>query len=236
MADPNGTTTISNTSDINLNPIVIKAKNNSAKAGYYKYADTNNDGTIDASDMTNIGDPNPKFTYGFGGNLEYKGFDMNFFFHGSYGNDIFNLLKVNSFSATNGGLNWSPDLLQSYIPASYNLTDYTAYPTPVVEAKNTNTGIARMDADLSSSEFYVEDGSYLRLKNIQIGYTLPKSVISKLKIERLRVYLGAKNLLTFTKYTGFDPEVGETTLLERGFDRGTYPQSKMFIFGINASF
>jgi len=236
MADPNGTTTISNTSDINLNPIVIKAKNNSAKAGYYKYADTNNDGTIDASDMTNIGDPNPKFTYGFGGNLEYKGFDMNFFFQGSYGNDIFNLLKVNSFSATNGGLNWSPDLLQSYIPASYNLTDYTAYPTPVVEAKNTNTGIARMDADLSSSEFYVEDGSYLRLKNIQIGYTLPKSVISKLKIERLRVYLGAKNLLTFTKYTGFDPEVGETTLLERGFDRGTYPQSKMFIFGINASF
>jgi len=235
-ADQNGTVVISNTSDINLNPIVITAKSNSVKAGYFKYADTDGSGSIGAEDMVNIGDPNPKFTYGFSANFEYKGFDMNLFFQGSYGNKIFNMLKVNSFNAINGGLNWSPDLLNSYVPAVYNTSDYTAVPTPTVEAKNTDTGIARMDADFSSSEFYVEDGSYLRLKNIQIGYNLPKSVISKLKIENFRIYVGAKNLLTFTKYTGFDPEVGETSILERGFDRGTYPQSKMFIFGINASF
>lgn len=236
IADPNGTVVISNTVDKDLNPIVIKAKSNSIKAGYYKYADASGNGSIGAEDMVNIGDPNPKFTYGFGGNMEYKGFDLNFFFQGSYGNKIFNMLKVNSFSATNGGLNWSPDLLNSYIPATYNTTVLTEVPTTKTEAKNTDSGIARMDADLSSSEFYVEDGSYLRLKNIQIGYNLPKSVISKLKIENFRIYVGAKNLLTFTKYTGFDPEVGETSILERGFDRGTYPQSKMFIFGINASF
>ena len=87
-----------------------------------------------------------------------------------------------------------------------------------------------------SNRFYVEDGSYLRLKNIQIGYTLPASISSKMKMQRLRVYLGAKNLLTFTKYTGFDPEVGENSILVRGFDTGTYPQSKMFIFGLNVSF
>jgi len=235
-ADANGSVTISNTADKNLNPIVITAKSNSVKAGYYKYVDASGNGSIGAEDMVNIGDPNPKFTYGFGGNMEYKGFDLNFFFQGSYGNKIFNMLKVNSFSATNGGLNWSPDLLNSYVPATWNTSVADSDPTISVEAKNADSGIARMDADLSSSEFYVEDGSYLRLKNIQIGYNLPKSVISKLKIENFRIYVGAKNLLTFTKYTGFDPEVGETSILERGFDRGTYPQSKMFLFGINASF
>jgi TonB-dependent starch-binding outer membrane protein SusC len=235
-ADPTGTVVISNTVDKDLNPIVITAKSNSIKAGYYKYFDASGNGSISAEDMVNIGDPNPKFTYGFGGSMEYKGFDLNFFFQGSYGNKIFNMLKVNSFSATNGGLNWSPDLLNSYIPAVWNTSNPTSEPTISVEAKNTDTGIARIDADLSSSEFYVEDGSYLRLKNIQIGYNLPKSFISKLKIENFRIYVGAKNLLTFTKYTGFDPEVGETSILERGFDRGTYPQSKTFLFGINASF
>jgi TonB-dependent starch-binding outer membrane protein SusC len=236
LEDPEGSLVLSNTFDIDRQPITIKTSNPSAKPGSYRYVDVNKDGKIDAQDITNIGDPNPQFVYGFGGNMEYKGFDMNFFFQGSYGNQIFNMLKVNLYNANNGGLNLSPEMINSYIPALYNTDDRTIAPIVTSQAGNLETGLPRMDGDLSSSEFYVEDGSYIRLKNIQIGYTLPQHVSSKIKAERLRFYIGAKNLLTFTKYTGFDPEVGETTLLERGFDRGTYPQSRMFVFGVNASF
>jgi len=247
-SDPDGTIPVSNAFDIDMNPIAINTKNTSAKPGSFKYkdqltVDTDNDGTpdksdgkIDVNDIVKIGDPNPKFTFGLGGSLAYKGFDLNFFFQGSYGNQIFNMLKVNLYNTNNGGLNLSPELINAYIPAMYNSTDASVQPTEITPASNTTTGMTRMDGDLSASDFYVEDGSYLRLKNIQLGYTLPYSVTSKIKAQRIRVYIGAKNLLTLTNYTGFDPEVGETTLLERGFDRGTYPQSQMFVFGINASF
>jgi hypothetical protein len=158
------------------------------------------------------------------------------FFQGSYGNDIYNMLKVNLYTMNNGGLNISNDLINSYLPAVYQPGKKTTPPVKLEDARNTETGMIRMDGDLSSSDFYVEDGSYLRLKNIQLGYTLPASVSRKVKIERLRIYIAAKNLLTFTNYTGFDPEVGETTILERGFDRGTYPQAKMYSIGLNVSF
>jgi TonB-linked SusC/RagA family outer membrane protein len=236
IADPNGATIVPKTVDINLNPIEVKTKSSTAKPGYYKYADLNSDGKIDTKDLTAIGDPNPDFTYGIGANFEYKGFDLNLFFQGSYGNDIYNLLKVNSYSGNNGGLNWAPELINAYIPAIWDSKDLTKEPFIATEAKNTDTGLTRIDGDLSPSDFYVEDGSYLRLKNIQLGYTFPSSFNKKLNITSARVYIGVKNLLTFTKYTGFDPEVGETTILERGFDRGTYPQAKLFTFGINLSF
>jgi TonB-dependent starch-binding outer membrane protein SusC len=235
IADPNGSVIVSKTSDINMNPIEVRTKNSTTKPGYYRYADTNNDGKIDNKDLIAVGNPNPDFTFGIGANLEYKGFDLNLFFQGSYGNDIYNLLKVNSYSGNNGGLNWAPELVNAYLPAVWDSKDLTKEPYITTEAKNTNTGLARIDGDLSPSNFYVEDGSYLRLKNIQLGYTFPSSFNKKLKISSLRIYIGAKNLLTFTKYTGFDPEVGETTILERGFDRGTYPQSKLFTFGVNLS-
>ncbi|HOT13308.1 MAG TPA: TonB-dependent receptor [Bacteroidales bacterium] len=227
--------------DVNGNPVTYNTKSSTAAPGQFKYKDINNDGVINSEDITNIGDPNPKFTYGFNLNLEYKGFDLSAFFQGSYGNKIFNLLKVNSYTINNGSLNLSPDLLNGYIPSKWNTSPNLAQPERLSEPQNENTGIAAIDAVLLPSSFYVEDGSYLRLKNIQLGYTLPKSLTQKIKIEKLRVYVGAKNLLTFTKYTGFDPEVGENTtvsnsILERGFDRGTYPQSKMYLFGMNITF
>ncbi|HPR31037.1 MAG TPA: TonB-dependent receptor [Prolixibacteraceae bacterium] len=246
--DPNGGNKIAGAFDIDMNPLDLSTKNANAKPGNFKYKDqltedTNGDGIadatdgkIDANDYVKIGDPNPKFVYGFGGSLQYKGFDMNFFFQGSYGNQIFNMLKVNLYNTNNGGLNLSPELIDAFIPAQYNTDDKMIPPVELSPASNTATGMTRMDGDLSPSEFYVEDGSYLRLKNIQIGYTLPASVTSKIKAKRIRIYVGAKNLLTLTNYTGFDPEVNETTLLERGFDRGTYPQSQMFMLGINAAF
>ena len=233
--DENGKNIIAGT-DIDGNPVEYRVLDPNAAPGNLRFVDTNGDSTISTLDMTQIGDPNPDFTYGISLNMDYKGFDLNLFFQGSQGNDIYNMLKVNSYSANNGGLNWSPDLINSYIPAVYDISNRRVAPALLTAAENTNTGLPRMDADLSSSDFYVEDGSYLRLKNIQLGYTLPVSLTSKVKIERFRIYIGARNLLTFTKYKGFDPEVGETTLLERGFDRGTYPQSKMYMVGINLGF
>lgn len=247
LVDENGSIVVEGT-DASGNAVSYKTLRKDAKPGYFKYKDQltidtdgdgkadAKDGTITSADMVNIGDPNPKFTFGLGATIFYKAFDMNFFFQGSYGNKIFNTMKYDSYSSNNGGVNWSSDALNAYIPATYDNSNKNVAPVLVNEAYNTNTGIGRMDGDLNSSSFYVEDGSYLRLKNIQIGYTLPASISSKMKMQRLRVYLGAKNLLTFTKYTGFDPEVGENSILVRGFDTGTYPQSKMFIFGLNVSF
>jgi TonB-linked SusC/RagA family outer membrane protein len=233
--DEKGKTIITGT-DLAGNAVQYHVLNSSAEPGSMRFVDINGDSAISALDKVKIGDPNPKFVYGLDFNAAYRNFDLSLFFQGSQGNDIFNMLKVNLYNGDNGGLNWSPELIDSYVPAIWNTSDKNAYPTKDVEAKNVNTGKPKMDADLSASDFYVENGSYLRLKNIQLGYTLPVSLTSKVKIDRLRLYIGAKNLLTFTKYTGFDPEVGETTLLERGFDRGTYPQSKMFIVGINLNF
>lgn len=222
--------------DLAGNTVEYHVLNMTAEPGGMRYMNTNNDSTINSLDKVKIGDPNPNFVYGLNLNAEYRNFDFSLFFQGSQGNDIFNMLKVNLYNGDNGGLNWSPELIDAYVPAIWNTSDKNAYPMIETEAKNVNTGKPKMDADLSSSDFYVEDGSYLRLKNIQLGYTLPVSLTSKVNIDKLRIYIGAKNLLTFTKYTGFDPEVGETTLLERGFDRGTYPQSKMYIVGLNLSF
>jgi TonB-linked SusC/RagA family outer membrane protein len=223
--------------------VIYSTINSNAKPGDFKFVDANGDGIISAKDIVQIGDPNPKFTYGFNANFKYKAFDLSMFFQGSYGNQIFNLLKVNLYSTNNGGLNYSPDLVNSFIPATYNTKDPNTVPTVITPASNTNTGVARADPTLNASDFFVEDGSYLRLKNIQLGYTLPASLTQKVKIAKLRVYVGAKNLLTFTKYTGFDPEVGENTLggvpnpiLEQGFDRGTYPQSKMYLVGLSLTF
>jgi TonB-dependent starch-binding outer membrane protein SusC len=233
--DPNGGSTVQGT-DVNGNPVTYTLLNTNALPGNLKFMDTNNDKAINALDMVQIGDPNPDFVYGFTANFEYQNFDFNLFFQGSYGNDIYNMLKVNLYTMNNGGLNVSNDLISSYIPAIYDASDRTKMPSVVAEARNTGTGIFRMDGNMSSSDFYVEDGSYLRLKNIQLGYTLPQQLSQKAKIERLRIYISAKNLFTFTNYTGFDPEVGETTILERGFDRGTYPQSKLYTIGVNVSF
>lgn len=232
--DDNGTEVIDGTylgDDVSYNVL-----NTSATPGSLKYLDANNDGTISTDDWVMIGDPNPDFIFGLGANFEYSNFDLNLFFQGSYGNDIFNMMKVNHYTVNNGGLNYSKDMLEAYIPAVYNTRDKTAAPVLVSEALNTESGMLRMDPDLQSSDFYVEDGSYVRLKNIQLGYTVPVAKSQKLNIQRIRVYVGAKNLLTLTNYSGFDPEVGETTILERGFDRGTYPQSKMYTLGFNLYF
>ncbi|MDF9830862.1 TonB-dependent receptor [Parabacteroides sp. PF5-6] len=162
------------------------------------------DGQIDENDKTNIGNPHPDFTYGLNIGVNYKNWDLSMFFQGSQGNDIFALMKYDWYFSYNGGL--LTDALNSWTPTNTN-TD-----VPIAKTSNINGGNAL------PSTFYVEDGSYLRLKNLQVGYTVDAQVLKKAHIDNLRVYVSAQNLFTITKYPLYDPEVNANTLFDRGVD------------------
>ncbi|WP_292008593.1 SusC/RagA family TonB-linked outer membrane protein [Chryseobacterium sp.] len=194
-----------------------------AKPGDIKFLKKEgNTGTLNSSDFVNLGNPYPKFSYGFSYNMTWKNFDLNVFFQGVYGNKIFNGLKFISMNPGGAGQNYNMEkgVLDAWTP------------------ENTDTDIPRLvhgdpNGNYSKvSDFYVEDGSYLRLKNLTIGYSLPKELYNKINVNRLRIYVTSGNLFTITKYTGFDPEVGMNSY---GVDMGRYPQSRSFIFGIEAS-
>jgi TonB-linked SusC/RagA family outer membrane protein len=191
-----------------------------ARPGDLKFVDANNDGTITAEDRVYMGSYLPKLTYSFGASVEWKGFDFSFFFQGMADVKIFNGIKYFGYTGRNNAYVLA-DVLNSW---TYN--------------HNSSTPRLSISDDLNGnfsnpSDFFLEDGSYLRLKNITIGYTLPKSLMAKIGIPELglRVYVGGENLLTFTEYTGFDPEVGR-----HGIDAGTYPIARMFNFGFNLNF
>ncbi len=220
----------------------IRAQRNAAP-GDIRYKDLNNDSLINTGDRTIIGSPIPKFVLGFSYNVEYKGFDLNLFLQGSFGNKIFNGTKNWLYNQDVGG-NRSPDLLDQYRSPVYDSEGN------LVDAGNTNTTMFRLDprggnGNLTKpSDVFLEDGSYLRLKNVQLGYTLPAKLTQHVGIEALRIYVGAKNLFTITKYTGFDPEIGmniatpeQQRNLLMGTDKGaTYPQPRMYLTGINVTF
>lgn len=203
----------------------------SAKVGDLKFLDLNGDGKIDSNDQTNIGSGFPDFTYGFGADLEYKGFDFSFFFQGVAGYDIFNALKYEGMFV-DARYNQFASIMDRYHPVN---NPNGNGPRVTISDKNNNR---RM------SDYYVDKGDYLRLKTLTLGYTFDKKLSQKLKIQKLRVYFTAQNLLTFTSYKGFDPELGETYaneidnygVTEIGVDRGQFPQPKTFIMGINVNF
>ncbi|QIY92054.1 SusC/RagA family TonB-linked outer membrane protein [Chryseobacterium gallinarum] len=191
-----------------------------AKPGDIKFLKKEgNTGTLNNNDFVNLGNPYPKFSYGLSYNMTWKNFDLNLFFQGVYGNKIFNGLKFISLNPGGTGQNYNMDrdILDAWTP------------------QNTNTDIPRLvhgdpGGNYSKvSDFYVEDGSYLRLKNLTVGYSLPKELYSRLNVNKIRVYMTTNNLFTITKYTGFDPEVGMETY---GVDTGRYPQARSFIFGL----
>lgn len=193
-----------------------------AKPGDIKFLKKDgNVGILNNNDMVNLGNPYPKFSYGLSYNMTWKNFDLNIFLQGVYGNKIFNGMKFVSLNPGGTGQNYNMDrdILNAWTP------------------QNTNTDIPMlMHGDPSGnyskvSDFYVEDGSYLRLKNLTIGYSLPKDLYKKINVNRLRIYVTTNNLFTITKYTGFDPEVGMDSY---GVDTGRYPQARSFIFGIEA--
>jgi TonB-dependent starch-binding outer membrane protein SusC len=203
--------------------------------GDLKFSDLNGDGKITNADKTNIGSPVPKFIFGFSTNLEYENFDLNIFFEGKFGHKIFN------------GTNWW--LMEQTISGNRLKLMLDQYREPIEDVLGktlqgkTNTTLPRFDpADPNGnfthvSDFYVENGNYIRLKNIQLGYNFDNKLISKIGLSKLRIYVGAKNLLTFTKYSGFDPEIASSNMLTQGIDKaGNYPQSRVYLVGINIEF
>ena len=191
----------------------------------------NVDGTISNDDRTIIGNPNPDFTWGFTNTFIYKNWDLNIFFQGSQGGEIFNLTNV---QLNNGDANTTYDY-------------YNNAWTPT----NTNTDQPRVgnSSFREISSRFVEDGSYVRLKNVSIGYNFPKRLLDKIRVEKLRLSVSAQNLLTFTKYSGLDPEVnytgadggsnkGNNTTRNtiRGFDFGNYPTVRAITFSLNLTF
>lgn len=190
-----------------------------ARPGDFIWADLNGDGVISDGDLdkTFLGSPTPKYTFGFTINLDYKGFDFMTFAQGVAGNKIFQGLRrldiLTSNYSTKALSRWTGEGTSTDFP---RLTD-----------ADPNGNFSRM------SEFYLEKGDYLRLKVVQLGYTLPRSLFSKIGASRLRLYLTAENLLTLTKYSGYDPEVGGGIF---GIDRGQYPQARTFIGGLQLSF
>jgi hypothetical protein len=187
--------------------------------GKIKYKDLEPDSKLTGDDRTYIGDPNPDFIYGLSSGLSYKNFTLDIFLQGSYGNDLFNLSSVAYAYDFVSGLNMIKDVLtDSWTPEHTN----AKYP---VTSRNTSVNV---------SDRFIEDGSYVRLKNIQLAYMLPlKSWGIKKVIESLQLYASGQNLLTFTKYSGWDPEVNSSGF---GIDNNSYPMSKTVTFGIRARF
>ena len=225
----------------NMYPIA----SNSIWVGDYIYQDVNHDGVIDQNDRTVIGNPNPKFTYGFNNTFSYKDFDLSFFFNGSYGNDIYNLLAQQLADPTS----YSNHLKSVAGFARIGLIDPNGLSTDISNVYVTNASTAtaqrispsgqdQNDDNNRVSSRFIEDGSYIRLKNISLTYTLPKLWMNKLGISRWQFYVTAQNLLTFSRYSGYDPEVGaqgqNVTLM--GIDNGRYPSQRIYSMGMRINF
>ena len=185
------------------------------------YEDINGDGIINDDDKTRLGNNFPKITYGLNLSAEWKGIDLQMFFQGVAGNKIYNAL-LERLQGKGTECSLSPEMrnVWSYDEDGIRVTDYAAAGIP--NPKNS--------INFFNSDRFIESGSYLRLKNIQLGYTFPKRLISKIKLKNLRVYVQMSNVFTITNYSGYDPEVGG------GVDYGNYPQSRTLLMGANITF
>lgn len=215
----------------------INALNTEAPGGFYqndktspgdiKFRDINGDGKITADDRTFLGSYLPKFSYGLNWGGSYRNFDFTVYFQGVHGNKIYNGTNVigqgmlRLFNATTAVLDaWTPQNTDTNVPRA------------ISGDPNQNS---------RTSDRFLEDGSYLRLKNLSIGYSIPDARVSSLTkdvLKRVRIYISSQNLLTFTKYTGYDPEVGSRGggLLTNGVDYGLFPQARTLMVGLNLGF
>ena len=183
-------------------------------AGDAKYQDLNGDGKMDENDKMALGNPFPWLTYGLNASVAWKGIDLQVFFQGVAGNEIYNALRIrtegtgNSATLSTAMRNvWSASHPEGTIPNPFGCSN-----------------------NFADNSRYVESGAYLRLKNLQLGYTLPEKWTSRIKMSRCRFYVSGSNVFTLTRYTGYDPEVGG------GVDYGNYPQSRTWLFGVNITF
>ncbi|MFD1315693.1 SusC/RagA family TonB-linked outer membrane protein [Namhaeicola litoreus] len=191
--------------------------------GRFVYKDVDGNGTIDDNDRTYIGSPLPDFTYGINARVGFAGFDVSAFFTGSEGNEIYNYNRIYTDFPTFVNGNRSTRLLNSWTPT------------------NTDTKIPALSATIQNSEtnpnsFFVEDGSFFRLKNLQVGYTIPDNAVKKMGMDSFRVYVQGTNIFTITDYTGIDPEVVRGGNLTLGVDWQNYPFSQIYTIGFNIKF
>lgn len=203
--------------------------------GDLKFVDLNGDGTINDDDRTFIGNPWPDVQFGFNISLDYKGFDLVADFTGVAGNDILNLSKAYTQNMVQ-----SSNTTAEIFKASYFLGNGSTDRPRVsaVDAANGNAIVKDPNLNYSTySDYFIEDGSYLKLKNVTLGYTFPRKWTRKAKIDRLRIYVTGSNLLTFTGFTGLDPEFAGAAKTAYGVYYGsTYPQTRMVAFGVDISF
>jgi len=200
------------------------ATQDGAEPGFLQFADEDGSGAIDDADRIHIGNPNPDFTYGLNLVLGYKGFDLTAFFYGSQGNDIFNYNKwwLDFWPSFQGQK--SADLLtNSWTPSN------TGADLPKASNKS------NFSTNQVSNSYYIEDGSFFRLKNLQIGYTFDNATLGNV-FSSLRVYIQGTNLLTLTSYSGMDPELASFNDDFMGVDEGNLPAVQQFLFGVSLGF
>jgi hypothetical protein len=196
-----------------------------AVPGDVKFQDVNGDGVISAKDRINAGNSFPLLTYSLNLAANYEGFDLSMLWSGSQGNKIFNGLKLGGTFMQGTTYNNSPDILDRWTPQNTN----TSVPRATIKDLNSNK---------TYSTLYIEDGSFFRMKYLTLGYTFGDKV-QKVGISKLRVFFTGQNLITLTKYSGFDPEIGadiESSSNMYGVDRGAYPQARAYILGLNFNF
>jgi TonB-linked SusC/RagA family outer membrane protein len=203
--------------------------------GEIHYIDVNNDGQIDLLDQMVIGNALPKYIFGWSNRFSYKGFDLSFLIQGVKGNNIFNMAKIRLESPGSGT---STRLLNRWTPQNQN-TDIPAFIDDLtrLNAQLTNQ-INISDVDVNAIKRYVEDGSYTRLKNVMLGYNINPHIISRMGINRVRIFASATNLFTITNYTGYDPEVSSYNENDAqvGIDMGNYPSAKTYTIGVDITF
>lgn len=189
------------------------------ETGELMYRDLNNDGRISSTDRTYIGDPNPDFTYGMTNTFSWKGINLSIFLQGSYGNDIYNASRMETEGMYDGKNQTTRVLNRWRIPGQI-------------------TDVPKAGFDMKNSTYFVEDGSYLRVKDISLSYTFHGEWMRRIGLSRLQPYFTATNLITFTKYKGMDPEVNQwgNSGAVQGIDWGTYPHCRSFVFGLNVEF
>ena len=231
-------------------------RNTTVWPGDLKFEDVNKDGVINELDRTNIGSPLPKFTFGWTNTFRWKNLDLSIFLNGSYGNKVLNYNMMGQ--GYNGLVHMSSTWYNQHtsiadrarlavIDPSKAYTGNDSWQTDVTNVRVVNGGtktprptIADPNDNDRLSDRYVEDGSYLRVKNITLGYTFPKQLLQKVKIDNIRLYVNIQNLYTLTKYSGYDPEVGastqDSTGLTFGVDNGRYPSPMTCSFGMNITF
>ena len=185
--------------------------------GDLRLVDVNNDGKIDGNDRTYIGSPIPKFILGFNLEASYKGIDFSLDIQGVYGNKLFNAKEV----VRPDPYNWEKHVLGAW----------TGPGTSNSEPKASYGGNNYLPSDK-----FIQDGSFTRLRNVTLGYTLPSNYSKKIAIKQLRIYVKGSNIFTLAKFTGYTPEIGSSDVLSNGIDYGTYPVTSVYSFGVNLTF